>query len=91
MNIESLQIYDTLFIVRKKPAVYTNYRAKIKFMPLNTGVFCILGLLTFTVIPYSVTRNIKHYDLKPNTHRRRWRDETVLSRRVGVGGVYMNS
>ena len=29
--------------------------------------------------------------LKPNTHRRRRRDETVLSRRVGVGGVYMNS
>jgi len=26
--------------------------------------------------------------LKPNTHRRRRRDETVLSRRVGVGGVY---
>ena len=25
----------------------------------------------------------------PNTHRRR--DETVLSRRVGVGDVYMNS
>ena len=31
------------------------------------------------------------YTLKPNTHRRRRRDETVLSRRVGVGGVYMNS
>jgi len=29
--------------------------------------------------------------LKPNTHRRRRRDETALSRRVGVGGVYMNS
>jgi len=29
--------------------------------------------------------------LKPNTHRRRRRDETVLSCRVGVGGVYMNS
>ena len=29
--------------------------------------------------------------LKPNTHRRRRRDETVLSRRVGVGGGYMNS
>jgi len=29
--------------------------------------------------------------LKPNTHLRRRRDETVLSRRVGVGGVYMNS
>ena len=29
--------------------------------------------------------------LKPNTHRRRRLDETVLSRRVGVGGVYMNS
>ena len=29
--------------------------------------------------------------LMPNTHRRRRRDETVLSRRVGVGGVYMNS
>jgi len=28
--------------------------------------------------------------LKLNTHRRRRRDETVLSRRVGVGGVYMN-
>ena len=27
--------------------------------------------------------------LKPNTHRRR--DETVELRRVGVGGVYMNS
>jgi len=27
----------------------------------------------------------------PNTRRRRRRDETVLSRRVGVGGVYMNS
>ena len=26
--------------------------------------------------------------VKPNTHRRRRRDETVLSRRVGVGGVY---
>jgi len=30
-------------------------------------------------------------EVKPNTHRRRRRDETVLSRRVGVGGVYMNS
>ena len=32
--------------------------------------------------------------IKPNTHRRRRRDETVesrRSRRVGVGGVYMNS
>ena len=29
--------------------------------------------------------------IKPNTHRRRRRDETVESRRVGVGGVYMNS
>jgi len=27
--------------------------------------------------------------VKSNTHRRR--DETVLSRRVGVGGLYMNS
>ena len=31
------------------------------------------------------------WSLKPNTHRRRRRDETVESRRVGVGGVYMNS
>jgi len=29
--------------------------------------------------------------VKPNTHLRRRRDETVESRRVGVGGVYMNS
>ena len=28
---------------------------------------------------------------KPNIHRRRRRDETVELRRVGVGGVYMNS
>ena len=30
-------------------------------------------------------------NIKPNTHRRRRRDETVKSRRVGVGGVYMTS
>ena len=29
--------------------------------------------------------------IKLNTHRRRRRDETVELRRVGVGGVYMNS
>ena len=29
--------------------------------------------------------------VKPSTHRRRQRDETVESRRVGVGGVYTNS
>jgi len=29
--------------------------------------------------------------LMPNTYRRRRRDETVELRRVGVGGVYMNS
>jgi len=29
-----------------------------------------------------------HVYIKPNTHRRRQRDETVESRRVGVGGVY---
>jgi len=29
--------------------------------------------------------------IMPNTYRRRRRDETVLSRRVGIGGVYMNS
>jgi len=29
--------------------------------------------------------------LQPNTHRRRRRDETVELRRVGIGGVYMNS
>jgi len=29
--------------------------------------------------------------LMPSTHRRRRRDETVELRRVGVGGVYMNS
>ena len=28
--------------------------------------------------------------VKPNTHSRRRRDSTVESRRVGVGGVYMN-
>jgi len=34
-----------------------------------------------------------HPVASPNTHRRRWRDETVelRRRRVGVGGVYMNS
>jgi len=31
---------------------------------------------------------MKLINVKPNTHRRRRRDETVESRRVGVGGVY---
>ena len=35
--------------------------------------------------------DVVKWRLKPNTHRRCRRDETVLSRRVGVGGVYMNS
>jgi len=34
---------------------------------------------------YRITANNSH---KPNTYRRRRRDETVESRRVGVGGVY---
>ena len=34
---------------------------------------------------------MEEVSIKPNTHRRRRRDETVESRRVGVGGVYMNS
>ena len=38
------------------------------------------------IIPQCSVRSVM-----PNTHRRRQRDETVLSRRVGVGGVYMNS
>jgi len=41
---------------------------------------------------YAVLQNVAHAasnTLKPNIHRRR--DETVESRRVGIGGVYMNS
>ena len=38
---------------------------------------------------YLVYKSVSN--LMPNTHRRRRRDETVLSRRVGVGGMYMNS
>jgi len=36
----------------------------------------------------AVPRRLLRLHVKPNTHRRRRRDETVLSRRVGVGGVY---
>ena len=39
----------------------------------------------------SINQPINPQFLKPNTHRRRRRDETVLSRRLVVGGVYMNS
>ena len=42
-----------------------------------------------TVLSYNGLSQMSN--IKPNTHRRRRRDETVLSRRVGVGGVYMNS
>jgi len=40
-----------------------------------------------------VKEGLEEGSLKPNTHRRRRRrrDETLLSRLVGVGGVYMNS
>ena len=38
-----------------------------------------------------ISKPLPYYEVKPNTHRRRRRDETVESRRVGVGGVYMNS
>ena len=44
--------------------------------------------LAFSLVP-ELTRN--YGALKANTHRRRRRDETVESRRVGVGGVNMNS
>ena len=43
--------------------------------------------------PMTAYRTVRcHWlQLKPNTHSRRRRNETVLSRRVGVGSVYMNS
>ena len=40
---------------------------------------------------FSRVNNDYEVGLKPNTHRRRRRDEAVESRRVGVGGVYMIS
>ena len=50
---------------------------------INYIAFCLLFRLLFWVM--------ENRPLKPNTHRRRRRDETVLFCRVGVGGVYMNS
>jgi len=42
--------------------------------------------------PATCHREVADMDhIKPNTHRRRRCDETVQLRRVGVGGVYMNS
>jgi len=49
-------------------------------------LFGISSGLSWFIFPWSLCMI-----LKPNTYRRRRRDETVESRRVGVGGVYMNS
>jgi len=54
---------------------------------INAVLLCVL-LLSWATCIYLSKSVLK---LKPNTHRRRRRDETVLSRRVGVGGVYINS
>jgi len=62
-------------------------------MPIYPGpvVLCQHTPSNRHISPQIKQLNIAHSTLNvmPNTHRRRRRDETVLSRRVG--GVYMNS
>jgi len=48
------------------------------------------SLVCFVRVSWPPVSFISVY-VKPNTHRRRRRDETVELRRVGVGGVYINS
>ena len=45
--------------------------------------------LRFPSVSYAYGPSLQFAHIKPNTHRRR--DETAESRRVGVGGVYINS
>jgi len=63
---------------------------KLAFIRLPT-----VELVMILCCPILLTAGMRHdfnvHNKMPNTHRRRRRDETVLSRRVGVGGVYMNS
>ena len=58
----------------------------IRHMPFSIG-----GPLQPSPHLQPFLRYLSPTHIKPNTHRRRRRDETVGSRRVGVGGVYMNS
>ena len=58
--------------------------------------FCVHGLTCSNSVDKNSNEDLRRYKskfiygpLKPNTHRRRRRDETVESRRVG--GVYANS
>jgi len=44
-------------------------------------------LESWSSLPTKLNSTGYDHALMPNTHRRRRRDETVLSRRVGVGGV----
>jgi len=67
--------------INEMPEFYVIIARKI-FFPNFGGHVPPFGLPSRTTMARS---------LMPNTHRRRRRGETVELRRVGVGGVYMNS
>ena len=70
-----------------------NITVSHKYVNTYTGLLCLYMLDGCNITKTPATKHCKPHcnscDLKPNTHRRRRRDETVESRRVG--GVYMNS
>jgi len=55
----------------------------------NRNEMRVFGSYSYALLFLFDSSHVRQSKLKPNTHRRR--DETVEFRRVGVGGVYMNS
>ena len=63
---------------------------------INVRILCRFdefdeNVLFIVLFDYDALLQMLWLCLKPRTHRRRRRDETVELRRIGVGGVYMNS
>ena len=83
-----MQLASTLYVVTDNVTAAPSTRI-LRSSPERVEYFT-LGSLTKTLTAGQPLLNDRT-SVKPNTHRRRRRDETVLSRRVGVGGVYMNS
>ena len=78
-------------VVGIRPPPTYKYMDPIKFDLLKFNNSTIWITLIGSRLQYFIWENCSRRCVKPNTHRRRRRNETVELRRVGVDGVYMNS
>jgi len=85
----NLAVSNHVFHLRESvyQALVTRSESEIVLFSLSHLVL-VTVIITYRYLPKLV---IVNDNLKPNTHRRRRRDETVELRRVGVGGVYMRA